>query len=251
MPDLENHYRNMNEMSHTEQLILAAYVCDVDRIKQLIAQPEFDKRLMEDIGFFENPFPLYYFTKLAKIVFADDYIDEVMPLVRQLRQSCKQLTSFWKEQFGIDIDALQIDYRLFSNHFFCRQEGEQSLEDFAEFSHIKARRIDYDLYEAAVHFDFEKTKELLLQGANPEFEFYTLDDIREKGTDKEWIDKVSILERIGDERSFLCTCEVFPIYEGYYNNNHIFHTEPSKADVGDLIGWAAHKEMYYLLTEKI
>ena len=237
-------------MTHSEQLILAAYVCDAEKVKQLVAQPEFDKNLIDDIGFFENPFPLYYFTKLAKIVFADDYIDEVMPLVRQLRQNCEQLTSFWKEQFGIDIDDLQIDYRRFSYHFYCAREGEQDLEDFAEFSHINARQLDYDLFEAAVHFDFGKTKALLQQGANPEFEFYTPSDIIEQGTDKEWIDSSSLLDRIGSECSFLCTCQVFPIFKGYYNHNSIFYTVPSDADVGDFIGWAAHHEMYDLLTEK-
>lgn len=238
-------------MTHTEQLILAAYVCDVEKIKQLIDQPEFDESLIDDISYFETPFPLYYFTKMAKHVFADEYIDEVMPLVLQLRQSCEQLTSFWKKQFDIDIDAVHIDYRQFSEHFFCEQEGEQNLEDFDEYSHISARQIDYDLYEAAVHFDFEKTKGLLQQGANPEFEFYTPSDIIDKGTEDEWIDKTSILDRIGSERSFLCTCQVFPIFRGYYNKNHIFHTVPSVPDVGDFIGWAAHEEMYDLLTEKI
>ena len=106
------------------------------------------------------------------------------------------------------------------------------------------------MFEEAVKFRFDKVEELLEQGANPSFEFYTQSDIRDAGTKNEWIDKISALERIGGEQSFLCSCQVMPIYESYYLEHHKVHIDDVQ-DIGDLIGWVAHNEMERLFNSYI
>ena len=236
----------MEALNYKEQLMLAAYICDVEKVKQLVGMHEFDYSFFEDIGYYEHPFPLYYFTILAKKVFYDDgYKETVMPLIMQLRHNCEELTEFWKEKFDIDIDNTSIDFRAFSYYFYCTPDGETFLEDFNEFEHIHAKQIDYDLFEAAAHFDYDKVKELLAQGANPDFDFYTPSDIIKQGTKEEWIDSSNIMSRIGDECSFLCSCQVLQLLKSYYNDNKEFRLD--ERDISDYIGWAAHEEMYRLL----
>lgn len=238
----------MKKLNYKDELIFAAFMCDASRVKNLVAQPEFNKRMIEDIGIFDNPFPLYYTTILAKQVFAQEFIEEVMPIVLQIRKNCEELTAFWKEQFGIDIDSIHIDYRLFSNYFFCSQdEDDQYLDDFTDYEHIHARRIDYDLFEEAVRFNRDAVIKLLQQGANPHFEFYTESDIMDAGTDDEWIDKMTVMDRIGEEASFLCTCQVMPVYKSYYNHHKDYHL--SANDYGEFIGWAAHEDMEAILSK--
>jgi hypothetical protein len=240
----------MRKRIFKEELILAAFVCDYEVVKELVEKPEFDKSLIDDIKVFDTPFPLYYFTVLAKTVFYDTYIDSIMPMVRTIRHNCELLTIFWKNKFDIDIEQITIDYQQFKDYFYSREDEEQYLEDFEEFAHIQARRIDYDLFEEAVKFRFDKVEELLEQGANPSFEFYTPSDIINVGSKNEWIDKISALERIGGEQSFLCSCQIMPIYESYYLKHHKIHID-DVIDIGDLIGWVAHNEMERLLNSYI
>lgn len=240
----------MRKRTFKEEVLLAAFVCDYEMLKELVENPKFDKSLIDDIKVFDTPFPLYYFTILAKTVFYDTYIDEIMPMVREVRRNSELLTIFWKEKFDIDIDQITIDYHQFKAYFYSREDDDQYLKDFEEYAHIQARRIDYDLFEEAVKFRFDKVIDLLEQGADPSFEFYTQSDIRDAGTKNEWIDKISAFERISGENGYLCTCRVMPIYEAYYLEHHKVHINDVQ-DIGELIGMVAHNEMERLFNSYI
>lgn len=240
----------MRKSTFKEEVLLAAFVCDYEMLKELVENPKFDKSLIDDIKVFDTPFPLYYFTILAKTVFYDTYIDEIMPMVREIRHNSELLTIFWEEKFDIDINQITIDYHQFKAYFYSREDDEQYLKDFEEYAHIQARRIDYDLFEEAVKFRFDKVIDLLEQGADPSFEFYTQSDIRDAGTKNEWIDKISAFERISGENGYLCTCRVMPIYEAYYLEHHKVHINDVQ-DIGELIGMVAHNEMERLFNSYI
>ncbi|MBQ5925730.1 MAG: hypothetical protein IIX03_03370, partial [Paludibacteraceae bacterium] len=169
---------------------------------------------------------------------------------RTIRRNCELLTIFWKNKFDIDIEQITIDYHQFKAYFYSREDDEQYLKDFVEYAHIQACRIDYDLFEEAVKFRFDKVIDLLEQGADPGFEFYTQSDIRDAGTKNEWIDKISAFERISGENGYLCTCRVMPIYEAYYLKHHKVHINDVQ-DIGELIGMVAHNEMERLFNSYI
>lgn len=238
-------HRNMdNNLSYIDALITATYHSDYEYVKQLIESEEFDESIIHDIGVLEVPFPLYYLTRCFKICLAHDFIDEVMPLVKQLRKNIDKLLVYWQGRFSVDPNE-KIDYKRYgSNCFYCTP-AEEAIGDAFYPNHIQefidngCRMIDIQLYDEVCRFKFEEVEELLRAGANPNANLVA------KGEDED--DPYNCMDRIGGECSYLCTCEVFPILKGdrriWYQQNYAINSN----DVGYILGWAAHTEMYELL----
>ena len=61
-------------------------------------------------------------------------------------------------------------------------------------------------------------------------------------------DPWNCLDRIGNECSYLCTCEV--LFQLKIVNEHWYQDWPiTSDDIGNLIGLAAHEDMYKLLIQ--
>jgi len=237
--------RTVSSLPFKDTLIKATYHSDYEYVKQLAESKEFDESIIHDIGLLDTPFPLYYLTLCFKICLAHDFRDWVMPFVISLRADIDKLLTFWQEKFGIDPNE-KIDYKKYgSHHFYCTMEDE-TIEDIFYPDSVQmfldngCRMIDIQLYDEVCRFHFDKVEELLKAGANPDANLLPV------GGDPD--DPYNCFDRIRGECSYLCTCEVFPILEcerqRWYTNYAL-----QANDIGDILGWAAHEEMYELLKK--
>lgn len=237
---------NKSQLSFRDTLIKATYHSDYEYLKQLVESKEFDESIIHDIGLLDKPFPLYYLTLCFKVCLAHNFIDSVMPLVRELRANIDKLLAFWQERFGID-PSEKIDYKKYGSHYFYCTPEDETIEDMFYPDLIQSyldngcRMIDIQLYDEVCRFKFEEVEELLKAGANPNANLVA------KGEDED--DPYNCLERIGGESSYLCSCEIFPILESdhkiWYQQRYAINSN----DIGDVLGWAAHEEMYDLLKK--
>ncbi len=175
-----------------------------------------------------------------KIWFTDGWRKERMPFINEKRQQTNNMVDFWKSE-GEDVLNRKIEYNKYFEYFYSNDPNnpESDKEIIADptsyFLEKGFREIDLRLYNRAECFDFVETENLLEKGANPNVHFYEDEDS-------------SIFDRINTERSYLTTCEVtsgFDFFkrQGYQQYFHI----PSM--FGDLLGLAAHEEMYALLSK--
>ena len=231
-------------LSFKEALIKATYHNKFELVRKLIECDEFDESIIHDIGLLDAPFPLYYITMCYKRTMWEDFIKKTMPFVEKQRIDIDKLLQLWKERFGANVDEV-IDYKKYEAYFYCLSDDETDrdvlLNPRSKYTENGCRELDIDLFIAVDKFLFSKVKELLEKGANPNVNLVSIDD-----KDKEFQDPWNCLERIGNESGYLCTCQIFPIIKepqgAVYLNWPI-----SDKDIGDLIGWAAHENMYHLL----
>ena len=231
-------------LSFEQILIKAVFFNMTDVVKEMTQSSRFNRELLDDIGICNVPFPLYYITLCYKRVMWDDFIDEAMPLVLEHRKRIDDLLAFWVEQFGVDIRQ-KIDYKKFWEMFFCAEETE-SLKDVLlcdpqKYLDNGCRMIDLELFEAVEKFQFERVKDLLEKGADPNANLFF--DVNDKD------DYLNCLERIGNEIFFLCSCEVFPMLEERKGEWFVNYDINADNAIGHLFGWAAHEDMNSLLTE--
>lgn len=231
-------------LSFDQILIKSVYHNMYDVVVDMVKSSRFNNRLLEDIGICEMPFPIYYITLCYKRVMWQDFIEETMPMVLEQRKRIDDLLLFWEENCGVDIHQ-KIDYKKYSELFYCADETDSIedvfFDDIQKYLDNGCRMIDLELFEAVEKFQFERVKDLLEKGANPEAKLISIDE-------KDKNDYYNCFDRIGMECSYLCSCEVFPMLKKKLGAWYINYAITDK-DLGDLLGWAAHEDMYKLLNE--
>lgn len=223
-----------------QQLLNAVYYNDLERLKKLIDENPEAKAYINDCQVFDDqPLPLYYITYCWSRTLSLNFIEEIMPFIKEMRKKVDAMLEYWTEQFGIAPFEI-IDYQRYHQHFFCEAPGSTfediSLDPAESFTTAGCRMEDLELYAAVCQFRFDETLKLLKEGADPNADLRSAKDI-EEGRD----DPYNCMNRIADECSYLCTCEVIPTL---MKKQHI-----GKIEIGDLIGWAAHEDMLKLLEE--
>jgi len=229
-----------SENKKMEELFLAIYFNDVKKVvdfknqfSELYAKK--DKFLIDG----NTTFDLTNLTFFNQTIWFDgDWIDDIKPLVEKHIGRTVQMLDFWCAEFGQQNIQRQIEYNQYYEYFYCDDPNdfEEIIIDPISFYLEKGfREVDLRLYNRAQCFDFTEVKKLLEQGAKPHIHFENDGDS-------------SILSRISDEVSFLATCEVVPEFKVFetkgYNQNFDI-----RRMFGDILGLAAHEEMYHLLAE--
>jgi hypothetical protein len=164
-----------------------------------------------------------------------------MPLIEKIRQQTKQMLDFWDLEFGQPGYIQLIEYNKYWDYFYCDDPNDPDDNDevicdpISYFIEQGFREIDVKLYNRVECFDFIEVKKLLEQGAKSNIDFYNDNDS-------------SVISRISCEVSYLATCHVIPEFKvfeekGYKQNFDI--TEMFR----NLLGLAAHQEMYNLLDK--
>lgn len=232
-------------LSVDDILIKATFHNDYSLIKYLIDKGEFNQGLMRDAGLFDIPFPLYYITICNQIIFSLSYDRSIMPLVKENRDNIDLILGLWRDKFGVDTSE-RIDFRKYGDFFYCHY-ADESLDDvlFApadKYIENGCRLIDLQLYEAVVKFDFEKVKELLDGGANPDAELLPVGE-------KDESEACNCMCRIGNECAYL-SCEIFPFFKKEFDLWYVNH-RISDRDLGQLVGWAANEVMYKTLESYV
>lgn len=233
-------------LSFNELLIKATYHNNFELVQRLINQEEFDKSIINDIGLLNKPFPLYYITMCYKKAMWGEFRDEIMPFIEEQRKNIDKLMVLWEDTFCIDPDS-HIDYKMYEEYFYCISDEETDegvfLDPRKKFTDNGCLNIDLDLFVAVDKFQFAKVKELLEKGANPNANLVSIDDIG-----KDYVDPRNCIDRIGFECSYLCSHKVFPIIKNAHGTWYVNYAMTDR-EIGNLIGWAAHEEMYNLLNQ--
>ena len=168
----------------------------------------------------------------------DDWVDEIIPLVRRNRQRTEQMLDYWRAEYGCQEIQRDINYNQYFDFFYCvdpRITDEVFWEPIQNYLSKGIREQDLMLFFHAERFNFKETKKLLEEGAKPDVDIDQDDD-----------DENTIFSRIGIEMSFLATTFVVSEFETFEQKGYT-----QKFDIKDmfshLLGLAAHIDMYQLL----
>ena len=232
-------------LSFDELLIKMVYHNEYDAIVELISKKEFNPGLLDDIGLFDKPFPLYYITKCHQIIMAGNFIEKIMPFILNQREKIEKIMDLWRNRFQIDTNK-DIEFKNYEDAFYCDADDATFYDVFLDpkerFIENGCREIDLELFEAVNKFNYDEVRRLLKEGANPDANLLPKDA---KYPD----DPCNCLDRIGGECSYLFSCEVFPILGEKHGLWYLNYSLTSK-DIGVLIGLAAHEKMYELLIKE-
>lgn len=160
--------------------ISAVFYVMPELLRQQIESGAFDKTLLEDIGSFTCPFPIYFITKLWDFAFHDGTWSSGFQ--KELNDGIKrndEIKKIWKDYFDIDIDGVKIDYTFYpcDYHYedgrgYHLMECKDAVKDLEESG---IREIDIELFSAATLYDLSRVEELLIQGADGQA-FYNMDE---------------------------------------------------------------------------
>jgi hypothetical protein len=173
----------------------------------------------------------------------DGWRDESKVFAERRHTQTLQMLDFWRTELGRQEINRTVEYNQFWNCFYCEDPAitdeigvSEPIQDYVGKGY---REIDLMLYNRAECFDFIETKKLLELGANPDITFY------ETKEDEERDDGYNILDRIGSECSYLLTCQIWFRYELFDKGGYPYFDIDEM--FSDLLGLAAHEEMYDLL----
>lgn len=234
---------NEAENKKLEELFLAIYFND---LKKVIAfknkYPEIYAKKNEFIIDGYKAFDLKNLTLFnQKIWFDAEWRDEIKPLTEKIRKQTKQMLDFWDLESAQPNSIKPIEYNDYCDFFYCDDPNDPDDNDevicdpISYFLDEGFKEIDVRLYNRVECFDFKEVKKLLEQGAKADIDFYNDGDS-------------SAFGRVHSEVSYLATCHVVPEFKafetkGYKQNFDI--TEMFR----NLLGLAAHQDMYQLLDE--
>ena len=160
--------------------ISAVFYVMPELLRQQIENGTFDKTLLEDIGSFTCPFPIYYITKLWDFAFHDGTWDSGFQ--KELDDGTRrndEIKKIWKDYFDIDTDGVKIDYTFYPCDYYYENgrgyhlmDCKDALKDLEESG---IQEIDIELFSAATLYDLPHVEELLKQGADGQA-FYNMDE---------------------------------------------------------------------------
>lgn len=228
------------ENKKLEELFLAVYFSDFEKVIEF-------KNQFPELYAFKDQFPIdenktFVLTNLTffnqTIWFDGDWKDDIKPLVENYRQRTEKMIAFWRAELGLQEIHRQIEYNHYHEFFYCddpNDYGEIIIDPISVCLERGFREIDLKLYNRAQCFDFLEVKKLLEQGAKSDIHF-------------ENDGNSSSFSRISEEASFLASCEVIPAFQIFETKGYNQNFDIRKM-FGDILGLAAHEEMYHLLKK--
>ena len=235
-----NDILTQTENKKLDELFLAIYFNDLEKVIEFKKQfPELyvkkDKFLIDG----HTTFDLTNLTFFNQTIWFDgDWIDDIKPLVEKYKQRTTQMLDFWRAELGRQEIQRQIEYNHYCDYFYCGDPSdfeEIIMEPISTYLKNGFREIDLRLYNRAQCFDFVEVKKLLEQGAKSDIHFENDGDS-------------SAFSRISAECSYLATCHVIPEFEVFETKGYNQSFDTTRM-FGDILGLAAHEEMYHLLDE--
>lgn len=226
------------------ELLYAVVLNNVEETKELLAKIE-DKSLLEDIGLLSEPFPMHYISLCNEAIWRN--VDEWKNKeeAARFRDKSRAMVEFWKEYYRVE-DFAQINYRIYNEDFYCAWDNETD-EDILwapkeDYINAGCRMLDIDLYCAVCRFDFNEVKSLLDMGADPDVDLYDK-PIEQREIDDDW----NAMDRIGGEELYICSELLWLLRDAEIDMKKRRWID--KGTVADILGLAAHSEMYRLLDK--
>lgn len=215
--------------------INAVLQVDADKFFRLIEEGLLAPNLMTNTKLFSDlKFPLHHITMFWDVILSkyNDYSEEYKETVYRKKLQNDRIKEYFMKTYGFDMN--NVPFANYSVCYYCcniESTNEEIIgESETELIEKGYSKKDIDLHCSVYKMDFETTKRLLEEGANPEA---VIDDEYENCWD--WVCAECV---------FLSEEFEFKIFE---NDVTPFETY----DVENLIGYAAYKSMYGLLEPYI
>jgi hypothetical protein len=170
------------------------------------------------------------------IWFDDCWRDEGKVFAEKRKIQTLQMLDYWRAELGKQDIKRTMEYNHYWDFFYCEDPSNKEevwMEPIQNYLTKGVREIDLMLFYHAERFDFAETKKLLNIGANPNI---CIDEDRDS----------YLFSRIENECSYLLTCQIWFRYELFDKNGYYPYCDIDEM-FGDLLGLAAHEEMYKLL----
>ena len=125
--------------------------------------------------------PIFYaIAKCQEIIFgSDDYAEEYMPVVMEMRKRAKAMVDFWEKEMGIP-EWKSIPFIEFSDMFYIPDERDTIAEVMGfepkDFKEAGFGNADLLLYMAAVKLDFKSVLNRIKAGIDPNLKIYPASD---------------------------------------------------------------------------
>ena len=186
--------------------------------------------------------PTYYaIAKCQEIIFgSDDYAEEYMPVVMEMRKRTRIVLDFWEHEMGIP-EWKSIPFKEFSDTFYIPDEDDTIAEvmefepqDFREAGFSNA---DMLLYMDAVKLDFKSMLNRIKSGTDPDLEFYPASDK----------DEVFCASEDTRNKSYSDFKYLYALYRWYLETGEMVSRG---ADCGTIIRCAAYMKMYEFMKEQ-
>ena len=226
-----------------ESLFLAIYFNDLEKVIEFKqSYPELYAKKDHFLLDGKLSFSLANLTFFNKVIwFEGNWREAMKPLVEKHKLRTEKMFNFWHHEYGQQLIHSQTEYNKYFEYFSCYDPNDPDskekiiLDTITFFLAEGFREIDLKLYNRVAFFNFIEAKKLLEQGAMSNIYFY-------KGEDDS-----SAISGISVEISYLSTCEVIPEFEVFEEKGYK-QTFRITRMFGDILGLAAHIEMYHLLV---
>lgn len=186
--------------------------------------------------------PTYYaIAKCQEIIFgSDDYAEEYMPVVMEMRKRTRTLLDFWEHEIGIP-EWKSIPFKEFSDTFYMPSEDD-TVVDVMEFEPQDFREAGFSnsdllLYMDAVKLDFKSMLNRIKSGSDPNIEIYPASDK----------DNVFCASEDTRSKSYSDFKYLYALYRWYLETGEMVS---QGADCGKIIRCAAYLKMYEFMKEQ-
>ena len=214
-----------------EEFFIAVYYNDVEKVRSFI----YDRSMKHKFNLGEYSVDLMNLTFFNRTIwYSTGWDDKIKPFIEENRHKTKRMLDYWQEEFGCQKIQRTCEYNQYWHGFYCEDPNvtdEISGKPFQYYLSEGFREIDLMLYNRAECFDFVETKKLLKRGANHKARIF---------------DDGGILTRISHECSFL-ESQIVPDFQNF-NKNGYKHRSCIGGMFEELLGLAAHQDMYDLLA---
>ena len=215
--------------------VVAVYYARPDQLLELLDHGKFNMSLLENVGHFSKPFPIWRISQCWDVVSRVEDKPEYQPVAIEFRKRNDEIIRIFKDCLGVEFTP--IDFQLYHDDFYCDDPDETPADQLMvnstqELLDAGVRQIDIDLYCAVAKFHFDETQALLQKGANPAA---WLPDPFPSG--------FQVDDHIGAECSYLGTM-LYSDMEDKGKSKTVYHL-----DLPQLFGWAAFETMYRLIEK--
>jgi hypothetical protein len=239
-PASELEYDERLENQNGSRMAEAWFFADVDYVRSRINVQ--DLPLCAKIEPSKNSIPptFYAIAKCQEIIFgSDDYAEEYMPVVMEMRKRIKVMLDYWENEMGIP-EWNSIPFKEFSTMFYIPDEHDTIAEVMGfepkDFREAGFDNLDLLLYMDAIKLDFKSILSKIKAGANPDLNIFP-------ASDKDCVFCASEDTR---NKSYSDFRYLYALYRWYIETG-IMVSQAS--DCGTIIRCAAYMKMYEFMKE--
>jgi hypothetical protein len=186
--------------------------------------------------------PIFYaIAKCQEIIFGlDDYAEEYMPVVMEMRKRAKAMLDYWEKEMGIP-EWNFIPFKEFSSMFYIPDEND-TIAEVMEYEPKDFREAGFDnldllLYMDAIKLDFKSMLNKIKAGADPDLRIFPASDN----------DNVFCASEDIKYKAYSDFKHLYALYRWYLETGEMVS---QVSDCGKIIRCAAYMKMYEFMKEQ-